>query len=67
MTMEQTPDELLTQKIIPDLAAKRLLSEKHLTELPGKLKSGRMTAEDWRGMVELAVDAETKQKNADKD
>ena len=67
MTMAQTPDALLVHKILEDLHKKQLLSEKQLTELPEKMTSGRMKAEDWQVMVELAVDAEKKRKNAKKD
>ena len=62
MTMAQTPDALLVHKILEDLHKKQLLSEKQLTELPEKMTSGRMKAEDWQVMVELAVDAEKKRK-----
>jgi hypothetical protein len=59
----QTPDAALAEGVVAELRKKKLLTEKQLGELPAKLLSGRMRAEDWQVMVELAVDAEAK-KNA---
>lgn len=64
INMNQTPDELLAQKILDDVRAKKLLTVNQLDELPKKLTSGRMKKEDWQIMVEKAVDAEGKGKDA---
>lgn len=55
---DQTPDALLTEEIIAALRKDRLFSDKQLEALPAKLASGKMRAEDWQVMIELALDAE---------
>lgn len=57
---DQTPDSLLIEEILANLRKDRLLSEKDLEALRPKLASGKMRAEDWHVMIELAVDAEAK-------
>jgi hypothetical protein len=56
----QTPDSLLIEEILASLRKERLLSEKQLEALRPNLASGKMCAEDWQVMIELAVDAEAK-------
>jgi len=57
---EQTPDALLIEEIVATLGKERLLSGKQLDSLRTKLASGKIRAEDWHVMIELAVDAEAK-------
>lgn len=57
---DQTPDSLLIENIIAGLRKESILPEKQLEALRPKLASGKMRAEDWHVMIELAVDAEAK-------
>lgn len=56
----RTPDEVLTEEVISRLRKEKLLPEKQLEALKSKIASGKMKAEDWLVMIELAVDAEAK-------
>ncbi|MEK7383473.1 MAG: hypothetical protein AAB262_09325 [Elusimicrobiota bacterium] len=58
--IDQTPDALLIEEILAALGKDRLLSDKQLEALRPKLASGKMKAEDWHVMIDLAVDAEAK-------
>jgi len=64
MTMDRTPDQLLAQEIIADLRADRLLAEKQMAGLAANLESGKLKPEDWRVIVEMAVDSQQGGKNA---
>lgn len=57
---DQTPDSILTEEVIASLRKEKLLPEKQLESLKAKIASGKMKAEDWLVMIELAVDAEAK-------
>ncbi|UPT75010.1 MAG: hypothetical protein M0D55_04660 [Elusimicrobiota bacterium] len=57
---DQTPDSILTEEVIASLRRDKLLPEKQLESLKAKIASGKMKAEDWQVMIELAVDAEAK-------
>ncbi|NNN05573.1 MAG: hypothetical protein HKL90_06700 [Elusimicrobia bacterium] len=57
---DKTPDSLLTEEVIAGLLKEKLLPEKQLESLRAKIASGKMKAEDWQVMIELAVDAEAK-------
>lgn len=57
---EQTPDSLLLGDVIASLRKEKLLPEKQLESLQAKIASGKMKAEDWQVMIELAVDTEAK-------
>lgn len=57
---DQTPDSILTEEVIASLRKEKLLPEKQLESLKAKIVSGKMKAEDWQVMIELAVDAEVK-------
>lgn len=64
MSDSQTPDQLLSQEIVADLRKERLLTEKQLGELPARLESGKLKPEDWRVIIEVAVDSDKAGKNA---
>lgn len=64
MSDSQTPDQLLSQEIAADLRKERLLTDKQLGELTAKLESGKLKPEDWRGIIEVAVDSDKAGKNA---
>ncbi len=53
--MTNTPDQIVTEKIIAELRAKQLIDEDRLEELEGKLSAGKLSAEDWRLMAELTI------------
>ena len=55
---DQTPDSVLTEEVIESLRKEKLLPEKQLEDLRSKISSGKMKAEDWQVMIELAVDGE---------
>ena len=55
---DQTPDSVLTEEVIKSLRKEKLLPEKQLEDLRSKISSGKMKAEDWQVMIELAVDGE---------
>ncbi len=57
---DQTPDSVLTEEVIKSLRKEMLLPEKQLDALRTKISSGKMRAEDWQVMIELAMDAEAK-------
>lgn len=57
---DKTPDSLLTEEVIASLRKEKLLPEKQLESLQAKIASGKMKAEDWQVMIELAVDTEAK-------
>ena len=57
---DQTPDSVLTEEVIKSLRKEKLLPEKQLDALRAKISSGKMKAEDWQVMIELAVGAEAK-------
>ncbi|MEK7287916.1 MAG: hypothetical protein AAB091_05105 [Elusimicrobiota bacterium] len=62
--MDQNLDSLLARKIVEDLCKEDLLTAKQLDELAEKLESGRLKAEDWQLILEVAVDVEKAKKNA---
>ena len=64
MSTDQTPDQLLSQEVVADLRKEKLLTEKQLGELPAKLESGKLKPEDWKGIIEVAVDSNKAGKNA---
>jgi len=53
--MTNTPDRVVTEKIIAELRAKQLIDEDRLEELEGKLSAGKLSSEDWRLMAELTI------------
>ncbi len=53
--MTNTPDQIVTGKIIAELRVKQLMDEERLEELEGKLSAGKLSAEDWRLMAELTI------------
>ncbi len=57
---DQTPDSILTEEVIENLRKEKLLPDKQLDTLREKISSGKMKAEDWQVMIELAVGAEAK-------
>ena len=57
---DQTPDSILTEEGIENLRKEKLLPDKQLDTLREKISSGKMKAEDWQVMIELAVGAEAK-------
>ena len=57
---DQTPDSVLTEEVIESLRKEKLLPDKQLDSLRLKIASGKMKAEDWQVMIELATGAEAK-------
>lgn len=50
--MNKSPDAIVAEKIIAELAAKQLLGETGRKKLAEQLVKGEMTSEDWRVLVE---------------
>jgi hypothetical protein len=57
------PDEQVADRIIDQLRKLNLLSETALGKLKPQIATGKLSAEDWKLMVEL--DREDKAKGAD--
>jgi hypothetical protein len=53
--MTNTPDQIVTKKIIVELQAKQLVDDDRLAELEEKLVAGKLSAEDWRLIAELTI------------
>jgi hypothetical protein len=53
--MTNTPDQIVTKRIIAELRAKQLVDEDRLGELEEKLSAGTVSAEDWRLIAELTI------------
>ncbi|HFD88027.1 MAG TPA: hypothetical protein ENJ35_10175 [Gammaproteobacteria bacterium] len=52
----KTPSEELTDKIVKALGKEGLLKEDDLQGMAPTIASGKVKAEDWRVMVEKAID-----------
>lgn len=59
------PDEQVSDRIIERLRKQNLLSNPALAKLKPQLTNGRLTAEDWKLIVELDRTDETKATDED--
>jgi hypothetical protein len=62
--MSESPDKIVTEKIIVDLANKGLLNDASRTILSRRLLAGDINSEDWRVLVEKDI-AKSKEKSDD--
>ena len=53
-----TPSELLSEKIVGVLAEKKLVLSGDVQKVALNLANGKLKAEDWRMVIEKAIDKE---------
>lgn len=64
--MSQSPDEIVTTRIVEKLRASELLSEARLREMRDKLLAGKLKAKDWERFAEFnTLTKETNRDGAD--
>lgn len=65
--MNKSPDEIVADKIISELKQNELIQDSQLDEIKPKLKSGDISSEDWRLIVEKYIEQSKGQKNGTED
>jgi len=65
--MNKSPDEIVAGKIISELKEKELIHDSQLDEIKTKLKSGDISSEDWRLIVEKDIEQSKGLKNVTED
>ena len=64
--MQETPDEIVTKRIIAELRERKLLPEKRMSDLEPMLRTGGISSIAWEQMVELTIMEEEKARNVQK-
>lgn len=54
-SVEKTPDQQLSAKIVQQLQAKGFVADGKLDQVEKKIASGQMKAEDWRTLMAAAL------------